>query len=458
MIAGIRDVASVRSQRWELSVRSLLRLIAVSQLFVVANCGGDAASPAGPSNPEAVSVTIAPATHLLGIRGVTRFSAIGQNAAGQPVSSPAFEWSTLDPSIATIDGGVARALASGSARIVVRLGALADTAILTVLSIFDLSGSLALQGVVVEPYALNGSGVVVGSIAGPSGGTPFLMVSGGEPVPLPLPAGRATAFASGVSDAGLIVGGTGDLTSGRALLWTPLSNATYTLTELPLSGGASGAARGISPSGQFISGVIYIELAPNNFGGYPVRWVRAEGGGWSVQRIPVPEGLFGDATSVNDAGDVVGLYGHPATGFQAARWTMQSGVWVTENLGALGGESTVALDINSSGVIVGQWNSIAVRWIKTAGIWEERRIFPAADLIEGSFASGINDRGDIIGAFVKGGQQQAFRWSESSGAELLGSLLASGAARAINMTGAAVGISFDPADISKRLGTLWPAK
>ena len=145
-------------------------------------------------------------------------------------------------------------------------------------------------------------------------------------------------------------------------------------------------------------------------------------------------GTFGvqsaQAADVNDAGQVVG-----ASGGHAFLW--QNGVLT--DLGTLGGTSAGASAINAFGQIVGSATVAAPAGQSHAVRWDNGTI---TDLTPGrsAGASGINDSGDIAGAFV--GTWSAFLWRNGVFTSL-GQLGPGGASpSAINNSAQIVGSSY----------------
>lgn len=428
--------------------------------LVMHGCGGDA-SPSGPSGSTPVSVVMAPGAATIGINGAVRFVAVGHEAGGQVVPLDALQWSLLESSIVSLDSSVVIGLRPGITHIVARNGSASDTAIVTVADIVDLSGRDALRGLVHDPRSINQSGLVVGQTfsvrTGPAAGKPFVMTGDWRPIELALPAGSSTGLADDVSDTGVIIGTSGsDFLDGHAIVWTPGAGFTWTVAELPWTGGPTSFAHGVSPNGNYIVGQLFVQLSPNNYGAYPGIWVRTASNGWTLERLPVTAGLGGFAAAVNDSGVVAGGLAYGTTG-NAVVWRKQASGWVIELLGAQGTDANHASAINSLGVVVGQWEGSAVIWTRSGTAWQQRYVFSGQDGVESSFASGINDAGNVVGAFEAAGSHQAFIWKEGQPFEMLQALSARGAAWAINSRGQVVGVSFEP-NGATFLGTLWPPK
>jgi probable HAF family extracellular repeat protein len=427
--------------------------------FALCSCG-DGSSPSGPPSPTSLSVVMAPGAALIGINGAVRFVVVGHEADGRVVPLDALQLSSLESSIVSLDSSIAIGLTAGIGRIVARNGSASDTALVTVADIVDLTGRDALSGLVHNPMSINNAGLIVGQTfsvrTGPAYGKPFVMNGNWRAIELALPAGSTAGRADGVSDAGVIIGFSGsDFLDAHAVVWTPGNGSTWTVTELPWNGGPTSGAHGISPNGDFIAGQLIVQLSPNNYDARPGIWTRTAANGWVLETLPVADGLGGFAAAVNDSGVVAGGLGYASIS-QAVVWRKQAGVWVIEKLGMQGIDGESGQAINSTGVEAGQAQGAAVKWTKSSTGWQQQHVFSAQDGIEASYASGINDAGQVVGAFEKDGSQQPFVWKDG-GLQKLQALSARGAARAINARGQVAGVSFE-SNGGTFLGTLWPPR
>jgi uncharacterized protein YjdB len=88
-----------------------------------------------------------------------RLSATAADGRGHPIAAPVIAWSSLDPSLATVDaGGLVTGVAAGTARVVAASGSAADTVSVTVIQ----GVSVTLNGApVTAPGSLDPAGTVV---------------------------------------------------------------------------------------------------------------------------------------------------------------------------------------------------------------------------------------------------------------------------------------------------------
>lgn len=110
--------------------------------FLVVACGGDGGAPTGPPPDRVATVTVVAGTGVPSEDGVPTievgetavFAATARNDDGDAVTGAGFTWSSLDPSVATVDaGGTATGVGPGEAGIVATAGnGVADTAALVV--------------------------------------------------------------------------------------------------------------------------------------------------------------------------------------------------------------------------------------------------------------------------------------------------------------------------------------
>ncbi|MEJ2218658.1 MAG: Ig-like domain-containing protein [Gemmatimonadota bacterium] len=100
---------------------------------VVASAGGVADTAAVTVQQEATAVAVSPATATVASGATQAFSAEATDANSHAIPGAAFAWASLDTTVAVVDAaGVATGRATGTALITATIGALSDTATLTV--------------------------------------------------------------------------------------------------------------------------------------------------------------------------------------------------------------------------------------------------------------------------------------------------------------------------------------
>jgi probable HAF family extracellular repeat protein len=424
--------------------------------LLAAGCGG---SPTDTAAVDQVStVSVAPSVVSMGIDGRTLLNAMAWTERGLPATSVGFKWASTNDSVASVTTeGLVVGRAEGTASITVQVGDISGFASIRVVPVIHLG---ALDGEQLFPRGISSDGsLVVGRTIDPppvgdtsSRDQPFIVGKNRRVVKLELLAGNLSGQASGVSSSGVVIGISGsDYLSARAVIWQRLGDS-WKVTSLPWTGsGSFGTA--ISTNSVYAVGVLFIQLGEREHGGYPGRWHLQPDGARMVERLPVPEGLFGEAYGVNDAGDVVGSYGHPRSGFQPALWQKtQAGSWTIVPLGSPSIEESKAHSINNAGVVVGQRQNLPVMWTQVAGVWVER--FLGTDK---GWAAAINEAGTVAGAIEdQAGTQHAFRWDDRAGMTLLPSAVSQNAAAfAISGAGHVIGVSYDPRSFLSSVGSLW---
>ena len=148
----------------------------------------------------------------------------------------------------------------------------------------------------------------------------------------------------------------------------------------------------------------------------------------------------GHVCALNDFGHVVGQsYGH------AFLWTPGAGM---RDLGVLGGDHSVAYDINNEGVVVGS-TDVAVGVPSRAFKWTaEHNMEELQTLGNQSSARGVNSHGEIAGLHVEEGNMLACYWDTDGNAHSAGGVgtKQQQSFRAINDSGVAAGFGNSDAD------------
>lgn len=243
----------------------------------------------------------------------------------------------------------------------------------------------------------------------------------------------------------------GEISSTGAITWTSSDPSVASLTP---SGVRAAIVTALKPGSAEITGTI------GNVSGKiavpvsaPVTIVRSTGFVYTEAEgfvlIPAPAGAVGiEPQALNDAGQVVGRILFQASGSHAFLWTRTDGL---KDLGTMPGSSTpdaMATAISENGQVVG-WARVtsgdyhAFRWTPATGM-NDLGTLPGA---RHSFASGVNNAGDVVGSSNASDGLRPFRWSAERGMETLTADAASfGQATAINESGQVAGVLTLPGD------------
>ncbi len=204
---------------------------------------------------------------------------------------------------------------------------------------------------------------------------------------------------------------------------------SYSVSNLDTLG-VHGFVTGMNASGQ-----VCIEPA---FSGDSSVWDSSHG----VQDLGNLGGGSSIAWAINDSEQVVGwsYTNRVIYNFHAFVWDSSHGM---QDLGTFGGLKSLALDINNSGQVVG--GSFTASNDEHAFVWDSSHGMQDLGTLGGSFseARGINDYGQVVGdAQTASGAVHAFVWDSSHGMQDLGTLGGSSYANDINNSGQVVGYSY----------------
>ena len=249
--------------------------------------------------------------------------------------------------------------------------------------------NFASAAIATQPFDINDSGVVVGTVTSSLAQQGFIY-SGGTYTLLNVPGALATQ-ARAVSDAGVVAGDYWDSSGGHLFTYSdgvfafPASGQSILVGGINDSGvmsgtyfdnvGSIGGAHGWLDQG----GVISTYDDPNAFPGDPVLGSGA---------------TYGEG--VNDLGEVVGYYYCCGYG-SGPRGFLKIGGVLTDLLPP-GADAARANDINDAGTIIG--NYLQAGWhgfLYSGGIFT-----PIADPVASSYGvdwSGLNDHGAMVGTF-----------------------------------------------------------
>jgi len=370
------------------------------------------------------------------------------NLLGQPVFQP-ITWSSSNPAVATVNPATGSfttvvAVGSGTTTIVASADGLSQSVTVTVPTtrhafLWTAANGMtdlgSLPGYVTsDAYAVNATGVVVGTLSGSGTTSAFRWSQGTGMQPLAgLPGGVSTA-AVGINASGQVVGYSGN----RAVLWSP-AGAILDLGTLP--GAVGAAATAINDLGQ-VAGYSY------SAGGFRHAFLWTEAGG--MQDLGVSLGLTSSSATAISQTAVVGTSDN--LGF---RWTAAGGM---QSLPIRAAASTgKASGVNDAGVVVGSeaspgsynncgyycyyYNTPLVRSVEWSSTGERVDISASGGFVaEDNEALGINNNGQVVGR----NHSHGYLWSQSAGLVDVGVLpgRSSSTATAINDNGQVVGSSW----------------
>lgn len=251
--------------------------------------------------------------------------------------------------------------------------------------IYTIANLGGLGGSSATGYAINDSGTVAGWGQSVSGGQQAFISAGGGLQGLSLGTGTES-YAYGINDSGTVVGNTYINGQSHGTIWTGS-------TSIDL--GANSYATAINNSGAVTgsNGNAFVAIGGN------------------VEDLAQPSGMnWSAAYGINNTGTVVGD-GRLANGtFQGLVWNPDGTV---TTLGTLGGSSSQASAVNSSGEVVG-FASLASGYqhafAATGGTMSD-----LGTLGGSSYAYGVNDSGEVVGySYLTDGDLHAFLYYDGT--------------------------------------------
>jgi probable HAF family extracellular repeat protein len=253
---------------------------------------------------------------------------------------------------------------------------------------------------VVSPTALNDAGQVAGftELTGPTGAQQAFLYSGGQLTNLSTLAGSPSW--------GFGINASGQVAITAPLLGVPLPPGTAfgdrafvygggTLTSLGTLGGVSVSANAINDAGQIAGGSTTKAGDGHAF---------LYDGGKMTDLGTLPGGNSSTATAINNTGQVAGF--STSANNPSSHAFLYSNGQMTD-LGTLGGPTSIARAVNSSGQVVGlsQTSSGAYH----AFLYSGGKMTDLGITSRYSEATGINNAGQVVGRFVApNGQDHAF--------------------------------------------------
>lgn len=257
--------------------------------------------------------------------------------------------------------------------------------------------------------------------------------------------GRSESGAAGISSNGLIVGFSSNETGvdDRAFLWTPETpnGPRGTLLDLGTLGGRFSVAYRVNSLGQVVG-----SSHASDGGLRAFRWSAATGmrNLGTLGGTPAASQAFG----INEKGAVAG---YVTTGTDQENTVAHPGVYTDgwNDLGTLGGDLGAAWDINDRGQVIGTADlprqnpeDPSEKTVSHAFLWQNGQMvnLGVAPASVDSFASAINEVGQVIGFVSVGATEQGFLWTPDAPNGMSGRSQTLGASpRGINNLGEIVG-------------------
>jgi probable HAF family extracellular repeat protein len=430
--------------------------LAILLALTVAGCGNGGPSDLASTRPESIRLNMH-AVRLTAGQDTTVVATL-HDRYGYPVPTPptGFQvtWSTSDPGVATVSGGVVRSVGAGTTVVTASAGSLApatvDVHVLEAEGVIDGYQAMALGnlgGTRSNAWGINGIGVVVGW-SDADGGRAFRWSEAEGMSALP-----GITSSRGINDAGDIVG-----LSHHASGWTAYVYANGVRTDLAaLQDGSNTTANRINGAGTIVGISDPIASA--------VVWHRGADGSYGS-----PQDLGyrsrNERPVVNGHGDVAFTAFAPNSSpdlNQPVLWKVQPDGSYGDAvfLGRPAGGSHFVRDINDAGLIVGfRWTGA----IEMAVLWHPVDYATPVDLGEGE-AWGINAHGHIVGVYggelpgLGGQPRRPVLWKVNDAGVVTGPFdlgtppgYAHAGARAINDSGWIVGSAWGPDQV---MATLW---
>ncbi len=284
-------------------------------------------------------------------------------------------------------------------------------------------------------YAINDFGVVVGE-SDNNASRAFVYANGTLTGLIRLAGDNDRGVAHDINNNGVIVGISSNGVASRPTRW--VNGVASDLGSVDGLSTTTGRAWGLNEAGQAVGN------SRRDTAGSVTQATFWSGTGAPLNLGSLLPDSFSDAFAINAAGTIAGVAvaGNTSSGTnirQAVRWTFDGSAYALEALGSMGRTFSEAKAINDAGQIVGFVTNISGSpqraFLYQAGAMVDLNTF--IDVASGftlATAEGINDRGDIVGWGMVGGQNRAYMLQAipepSSAALLLAGLLGAGLWRA----------------------------
>lgn len=303
------------------------------------------------------------------------------------------------------------------------------------------------QGLASEAYALNDLGEVTGQSTHTLGTEAFVWTPAGGLVGLGLMPGSTLQDTRGrdINDLGQVTGYGVSRNGQEAFIWDAV-NGIVGLGDLA-GGGFEGAGLAINNLGQVVG------WSDTDAGIEAFIWDAHNG---MLGMGDLPGGIFESrARDINNAGHVVGLSVEPGSFGNGFYWTSGSGMAGIGFLPDPPLKTSIALGINNVGQVVGGSRSPSLEGFE-AFLWDASNgMIGLGDLPGGrgeSYATGINDRAEVVGWSETDLGSEAFLWTAALGMVRLLDRITDGSATGwllttandINSRGQIVGAGINP--------------
>lgn len=450
--------------------RSPVALVRLLAACAVLGCADDTNAPPPPDDDggggvRIASIDLASALTVIEVGRTERVTASVKRADGIALTQSTLTWASSNPSVATVvsTGGQSasvHAVGAGSTTISAAAAGVAGTRAFVVLPAPDTTPPPPPPPPVARPFqafvwtpgegivavghlpgvtesfgaAINERGDVAGHMSIAGSYHAFFWSRQGGMIDLGMLPGSVLSRASAINDLGQVVG-VNVMASGerRAFRWAAATGMSD-LGVIP--GGTSSVALGVDAGGQTVGA----STTENH--DRPVRWAPSG----VVERLnPLPGDFSGWATAVNDAGEIVGFSGKGAFVFGFARavlWTADGAAVPITSCPETSSCSAIARAISPNGRVVGDSAGRPFVWTRAGGLTylDMSLLFGQEESAE---ATGVNDRGDVVGTSVTYFGSSAFIWTAAGGIRELPALPGkwSVSAAGINSRGQVVGTS-----------------
>lgn len=208
--------------------------------------------------------------------------------------------------------------------------------------------------------------------------------------------------AIGINDAGTVTGSSGyDGTIPNAFRAVVATDQGMTLLAQP-AGGVLSRGFGINATGQ-VAG--WDQVPGGTDRRLPVRWT----GGTPTLLDTLPQHTNARGLAINASGVVVGQSSPGPTGGDGARAVVWNGTSPVD-LGTLGGQQSLAQGINDAGQVVG-WSLLSDGSVR-ATLWANGSSVNLGSAANFSYATAINNKGQIVGASTGPNNARAVLWDQ----------------------------------------------